>query len=50
MLKKFREDEPWKKRIEAKNGAYALCLKKFLIDEIERKMFQSKTNRIKWLS
>jgi hypothetical protein len=42
----FKEDEIWTGRIESKEGAIALCLKKYLMDKIEEKMFFCKTNRI----
>lgn len=49
MLENFKNDKVWKNRIEKKEGAFALCLKKYLMTKIEDRMFQCKTNRIKWL-
>ena len=42
QLKNFKNDELWKDRIEQKQGAWALCLKKYLMDAIEdfRKIFR----------
>jgi hypothetical protein len=46
MLQNFREDEVWKNRIIKKDDGFALCLKKYLMIKIEKKMFECKTNRI----
>ena len=31
MLQKFKEHHVWKQRIEEKQGAFGLCLKKYLM-------------------